>query len=95
MLIEVTASIRFRYEEKNYMIERLRIVKEGKNAGAEVWDVVAYCSSFRAAADALLSRYFHLLVDEPDKVKDLRSLIDAVDYGADLIARACQQVKEG
>lgn len=96
MIIQITDSVRFRYEDKNYMLERLRVVQEGKNAGMEVWDVVAYHSSFKDVAQSLLDRHFYLIAGKDGAigvVKDLKSLIDAVDYGADLIARACADAK--
>lgn len=95
MIIPITDSVRLRYEEKNYMAERRRIVQDGKNAGAAVWEILGYYADFKQAAKGLLTRHFHAIAVETqaDNAKDLRALIDAMDYGADLISRACEGIK--
>jgi len=91
MIIDVTDSVRFRYEDKNYMLERKRVVQEGKNAGAVQWDTVGYYGDLKTMAQSLLVRHLDLLVGDMQigAVRDLKCLIDAVDCGADLIARVC------
>ena len=98
MIIEIGDAARIRYESGNYMVEKKRVVQEGKNAGVVEWDVVGYNGSLQTAAQSLLTRHFHLLAvaTAADSAKDLKTLIDAIDCGADLIARACEahQVKK-
>jgi hypothetical protein len=91
MVVEIAEGVRITGEAQNFVLEKRRIVQEGKNAGAVEWDTVGYYGSLRDAAVALLKRHFALLEETTGAAtaKDLQGLIDAVDYGADLIARAC------
>lgn len=92
MIIDLCDVVRIRYEDRNYMLEKRRVIQEGKNAGTIAWDVVGYYASFKQAATSLVGGNFHLLEAQEGMpvVKDLKTLIEAIDYGADLIARACE-----
>jgi len=97
MVIDIVDGVRISNEgPQNVTLEKRRIVQEGPNKGTVSWDVVGYYGSLREAARALLGRHFQLLggATGADAAKDLRALIDAIDYGADLIARACEEKKE-
>lgn len=92
LLIPVTDNIRFASPDpNNYTLEQRRVVQSGPNKGKEQWDVLGYYGSLRGAAHALLKGHFSaLLPDLGREPKDLQTLIDAVDEGAALIARACE-----
>lgn len=97
MLIEIGESARIRYDAQNYVVEKRRVVQEGKNAGSVEWDTVGYNGDLKTAAVSLLTRHFHLITKESGAgiAENLKTLIDAIDLGAELIARACAARKEG
>lgn len=100
MIIEISATIRFRYDAGNYILEKKSIVGESQktkaeNIGAIRWDAVGYYGDLETAAKSLLKRHFQLIKDEAGMpaLRDLKDLTDAVAYGGELIAKACAMHK--
>lgn len=91
MIIPIIDGVRIASEPMNVTLEKRRITKEGPKAGTENWDVVGYYGDLRSCAFSLLTRHFDLLEGASgETIVDLKTLIDAVDFGSDLIARACE-----
>ena len=86
-MIQINENVRIRPEENNYTLEQRRIIKEGKNAGQEVWSVVGYYGTLDQAANQLFLRHTDLLL--PENVQDLKVLSLILEEVGAEIARAC------
>lgn len=94
MLIEIPLNDEIRIcspDPLNYTVEKKRVVKSGPNAGKVSWDVLGYHGSLDAAARSVLKSHANFFLKDPEAIKDLKSLVNAIDEGADLIARACAE----
>ena len=86
--MRVNDSVRIRFEDQNVIIDVRRIVRSGKNEGAEAWDALGYHGTLASAARSLIERHVDLLVEDPETVKDVRALVAAANRAAEVVARA-------
>lgn len=75
----------------NYTVEKRRVVQKGDNKGAVQWDVIGYHGRLWDALHSVLHRKINLLID-PASVKDLKTLLAAIDEAAFHIMSACDRV---
>lgn len=101
MIVEIGGNLRLRSEAGSYVLERKVVISDhhrakAENVGSVRWDSVGYYGDLKTCANQLLLRHFKLLQDEagPKAIRDVQDLVDAIAYGAELIAKACQEKKE-
>lgn len=72
MTIKINEQWRIETEPLNYMLQKSRVIKEGKKEGQRVWDTIGYYPTLELAYKALTTKG---LASE-----DLQGIDEIVDY---------------